>query len=44
MTEAFWKIVKHQDWMRISANRGDNCDKLLDQILARLGRLVTFPE
>jgi GTPase len=36
VTEAFWKIAKYEDWMRISATRGDNCDKLLDLILARL--------
>ncbi len=36
VTEAFWQIVKHADWMRISATRGDNTDKLLDQILERL--------
>ncbi len=36
VTEAFWKIVNHADWMRLSATRGDNRDKLLDQILARL--------
>ncbi len=36
VTEAFWAIVKHDDWMRISATRRDNLDKLLDQILARL--------
>lgn len=36
VTEAFWQIVKHADWMRISATRGDNTDKLLDMILARL--------
>ena len=35
-TEAFWALVKHADWMRISAQRGDNIDKLLAQILARL--------
>ncbi len=36
VTEAYWSIVKHDDWMRISATRKDNLDKLLDQILARL--------
>lgn len=36
VTEAFWKLVKHEDWMRLTATRGDNRDKLLDQILARL--------
>ncbi len=36
VTEAYWALVKHADWMRLSALRGDNRDKLLDQILARL--------
>lgn len=36
VTEAFWKICKQDDWMRLTATRGDNRDKLLDQILARL--------
>jgi len=36
VTEAHWAIVKHADWMRISATRGTNLDKLLAQILARL--------
>ncbi len=36
VTEAFWQIVKHADWMRISATRRENTDKLLDQILARM--------
>ena len=36
VTEAFWAIVKHEDWMRISATRKDNLDKLLDLILVRL--------
>lgn len=36
ITEAFWAIVKHDDWMRLSAMRNENLDKLLDQILSRL--------
>jgi GTP-binding protein Era len=36
VTEAYWSIVKHDDWMRISATRKDNLGKLLDRILARL--------
>lgn len=36
VTEAFWAIVKHADWMRVSATRGENLDKLLDRVLARL--------
>ncbi|MDE3090031.1 MAG: GTPase Era [Chloroflexota bacterium] len=35
-TEAHWALVHHADWMRLSATRGDNRDKLLEQILARL--------
>ena len=36
VTEAYWDLAKHADWMRLSATRGENLDKLLDQILARL--------
>ncbi len=36
ITEAHWAIVKYDDWMRISATRLQNTDKLLEQILARL--------
>lgn len=36
ITEAHWAIVKYDDWMRISATRKTNIDKLLEQILARL--------
>lgn len=36
VTEAHWALVKYDDWMRISATRGTNLDKLLAQILARL--------
>ncbi len=36
VTEAYWSVVKHDDWMRISATRKDNLDRLLDQILGRL--------
>ena len=36
VTEAYWMIVRHADWMRVSATRKDNLDKLLDQILTRL--------
>lgn len=36
VTEAFWAITKHDDWMRISATRKDNIDKLLDQVVTRL--------
>ena len=36
VTEAYWAIVQHDDWMRVSATRETNIDKLLDLILARL--------
>ena len=36
VTEAYWALAKHADWMRLSATRGGNLDKLLDQILTRL--------
>jgi len=36
VTHAHWALAKHVDWMRISASRGDNLDKLLGQILTRL--------
>ncbi len=36
VTEAHWQLTRHADWMRISATRGDNCDKLLGQIIERL--------
>jgi GTP-binding protein Era len=36
VTEAYWELAAHADWMRVSATRGENLPKLLDQILARL--------
>lgn len=36
VTEAHWALASHADWMRVSATRGENLDKLLDQIIARL--------
>jgi len=36
VTEAHWALVQYDDWMRISATRLQNTDKLLEQILARL--------
>ena len=36
VTEAHWALVKHADWMRVSATRGTNLEKLLAQVLARL--------
>jgi GTP-binding protein Era len=33
---AYFELVKHDEWMMISATRGDNRDKLLDTIVARL--------
>ncbi len=36
VTEAHFALVRYADWMRVSATRGTNLPKLLDQILARL--------
>ncbi|MGE5140652.1 MAG: GTPase Era, partial [Rudaea sp.] len=36
VTEAYWSLVEYTDWMRISATRGENTDKLLEMILQRL--------
>lgn len=36
VTNAFFKLCKFDDWMRTSATRGENLDKLLDQIISRL--------
>lgn len=35
-SNAYFELVKHDEWMMISATRGDNRDKLLDMIVARL--------
>jgi GTP-binding protein Era len=34
--DAYFGLVKHDEWMMISATRGDNRDKLLDMVVARL--------
>ena len=34
--DAYFELVKHDEWMMISATRGDNRDKLLDMVVARL--------
>lgn len=36
ITQAFFDLVKHADWMRIAATKKENTDKLLDMIIARL--------
>lgn len=36
ITQAYFDLVKHDDWMRISATKKDNTDKLLEMIVARL--------
>lgn len=36
ITQAYFDLVKHDDWMRISATKKQNTDKLLDMIVARL--------
>lgn len=35
-SNAYFELVKHDEWMMISATRGDNRDKLLDMIVTRL--------
>lgn len=45
VTEAYWSLVEYADWMRISATRGENTDKLLDMIVQRLpAGPALFPE
>jgi GTP-binding protein Era len=34
--DAYFELVKHDEWMMISATRGDNRDRLLDMVVARL--------
>ena len=34
--DAYFELVEYDDWMMISATRGDNLDKLLDIVKARL--------
>jgi len=36
ITKAFFDLVKHEDWMRLSATKEENTDKLLDMIIVRL--------
>jgi len=36
VTQAFFDLVKHDDWMRISATKRINTDKLLDMIVTRM--------
>lgn len=36
VTEAYWSLVDYADWMRISATRRENTDKLLKMIIERL--------
>lgn len=45
-TDAFRALVSHADWMLTSAKRGDNLDKLLTMLVARLpeGPLYYEPE
>lgn len=45
ITQAFFDLVQHDDWMRVSATKEDNTDKLLEMIVARLpGGPALFPE
>lgn len=36
ITQAFFDLVKHDDWMRLSATKRAQTDRLLDMIVARL--------
>jgi len=36
ITQAFFDLVKHADWMRLTATKQENADKLLELIVARL--------
>jgi GTP-binding protein Era len=36
ITQAYFDLVKHADWMRISATKRQNTDKLLDMIIERM--------
>lgn len=36
ITQAYFDLVKHDDWMRIAATKKDNTDRLLEMIIARL--------
>jgi len=36
ITQAFFDLVKHDDWMRLTATKRENADKLLELIVARL--------
>ncbi len=45
VTEAHWSLVDYADWMRISATRAENTDKLLNMIVERLpAGPALFPE
>jgi GTP-binding protein Era len=35
-SNAYFELVEHDEWMMISATRGDNRDRLLDMVVARL--------
>jgi GTP-binding protein Era len=45
ITQAYFDLVKYDDWMRVSATRRENTDKLLEMIVARLPEgPALFPE
>lgn len=45
ITQAFFDLVRHDDWMRLSATKKENTDRLLDMVLARLPEgPALFPE
>jgi GTP-binding protein Era len=37
-SNAYFELVRHDEWMMVSATRGDNRNKLLDIVVARLPR------
>ncbi len=45
ITQAYFDLVKHEDWMRITATKRDNTERLLEMIVARLPEgAALFPE
>jgi GTP-binding protein Era len=45
ITQAFFDLVEHEDWMRISATKKENTDKLLEMIVTRVPEgPALFPE
>lgn len=45
ITQGFFDLIKHDDWMRVSATKRENTDRLLEMIVARLPEgPALFPE